>query len=146
MIERESILDNTLAASVRDRATVTPLGARLKRVTEGVKFRSSSTHADARGTVLELYDPRWNWHSEPLVFAYSFTIRPGIVKGWNLHREHEDRYMLLQGEMLTVLYDPRPESSTCGEVCEIVLSESERRLVSIPRYVWHADYNICSKD
>jgi dTDP-4-dehydrorhamnose 3,5-epimerase len=142
----KSILESTLAASVRDGATVTAKGASLSRLTEGVKFRPSPTHADARGTIIELYDPRWGWHPEPLVFAYSFTIRPGVAKGWNLHREHEDRYMLLQGEVLTVLYDPRPDSSTCGEVCEIVLSEHERRLVNIPRNVWHADYNIGNKD
>ena len=101
---------------------------------------------DPRGSVIELYDLRWKWHDEPLVFAYSFTIRPGIVKGWNLHREHEDRYTLLQGEMELVLFDPRPDSSTCGEVCRLVLSEHNRCLVNIPRNVWHADHNIGSKD
>jgi dTDP-4-dehydrorhamnose 3,5-epimerase len=143
---KASILDKTLAAAVRDAASVTPEGVTVKRVTEGVRFRASTTHTDARGTVMELYDLRWNWHPEPLVFAYSFTIRPGVVKGWNLHRKHEDRYMLLQGELLTVLYDPRPDSSTYGEVCEIAVSEHERRLVSIPRNVWHADHNIGNKD
>lgn len=141
-----SILESTLAASIRDTATVTAQGASLKRVTEGVKFRKSPTHTDARGTIIELYDPQWNWHPDPMVFAYSFTIRPGVVKGWNIHRGHEDRYMLLQGEMLTVLYDPRPNSSTYGEICEITVSEHERRLVSIPCDVWHADYNIGKKD
>jgi dTDP-4-dehydrorhamnose 3,5-epimerase len=93
-----------------------------------------------------LYDPRWNWHEEPLVFAYTFSIRPGFVKGWNLHKEHEDRYTLLQGEMELVLYDPRPDSPTCGDVCRVLLSEHNRSLVNIPRNVWHADYNIGTKD
>ena len=96
--------------------------------------------------VCELFDPRWQWHPEPLLFSYCFTIRPGYVKGWNLHERHEDRYALLQGELELVLYDPRPESKTYGEVCKIVLSEHDRKLVNIPRNVWHADHNIGSKD
>ena len=95
---------------------------------------------------MELYDLRWDWHPDPLVFAYCFTIRPGVVKGWSLHKEHEDRYALIQGAMELVLYDPRPGSPTCGEVCKIVLSEHHRCLVNIPTEVWHADHNIGATD
>jgi dTDP-4-dehydrorhamnose 3,5-epimerase len=143
---RRSLLELTLAAAVRDRQISTPEGQRVARLTDGVRIKPLTTHADARGSVTELYDPRWGWHGEPLVFVYTFTVRPGIVKGWNLHREHEDRYTLLQGEMEMVLFDPRPDSSTCGEVCRLVLSEHHRCLVNIPRNVWHADHNIGSKD
>jgi len=78
-----STLTETLAASIRDVATVTPEGQPLQRLIEGVSFRELPTHIDERGSVFELYDPNWQWHPEPLVFAYSFTIRPGFVKGWN---------------------------------------------------------------
>jgi dTDP-4-dehydrorhamnose 3,5-epimerase len=66
-------------------------------------------------------------------FSYCFTIRPGYVKGWNLHERHEDRYALVQGELELVLYDPRPDSKTYGEICKIVVSEYDRKLVNIPR-------------
>jgi dTDP-4-dehydrorhamnose 3,5-epimerase len=141
-----SLLDQTLAAARRDQQMATPEGQAIRRLTEGVRIRSLPTHTDQRGTVCELYDLRWAWHEEPLVFAYGFTIRPGIVKGWNLHREHDDRYALLLGEMELVLYDPRPESSTSGELCRLVLSGSQRCLVNIPRNVWHADHNIGTTD
>jgi dTDP-4-dehydrorhamnose 3,5-epimerase len=141
-----SLLDVTLGAARRDCQTVTSDGASLGRLTEGVQIRCLPTHADQRGSVFELFDPRWNLHSAPLVFAYAFTIRPGFAKGWNLHRENEDRYALLQGEMVLVLFDPRPESTTCGEVCRIVLSEHRRCLVNVPKNVWHADHNIGSSD
>ena len=48
--------------------------------------------------------------------------------------------------MELVLFDPRPESPTSGEVCRIVLSEHNRCLVNIPRNVWHADHNIGTVD
>jgi dTDP-4-dehydrorhamnose 3,5-epimerase len=137
-----SLLDVTLASAARDRQLARPDGQRVARLTDGVHVKPLTTHADARGSVFELFDSRWGWHPDPLVFVYTFTIRPGVVKGWNLHREHEDRYALLLGAMELVLFDPRPESPTCGEVCRIVLSEHNRCLVNIPRNVWHADHNV----
>jgi dTDP-4-dehydrorhamnose 3,5-epimerase len=146
MLTKPSLLDTTLAAAVKDGQTVSPDGKSLRRLTEGVVFRDLPTHTDDRGSVMEMLDPRWGWHPDPIVFAYCFTIRPGYVKGWNLHKLHEDRYCLLQGEMELVLYDPRPESKTCGEVCTIVLSANQRRIVNVPRNVWHADHSIGSAD
>ncbi len=140
------LLETTLAAAKRDAAMVSSAGVPKQSLTEGVVFRPSPTHADARGSVFELFDLRWNWHPDPLVFAYTFTIRPGFVKGWNLHKEHEDRYCVLLGEMELVLFDPRPESTTCGQVCRIVLSERNRGIVNVPRNVWHADHNIGTSD
>jgi dTDP-4-dehydrorhamnose 3,5-epimerase len=141
-----SILEQTLKASVRDTATVTAAGKSLHQLIEGVAFHDVTTHTDERGSVFELYDERWNFHPDPLVFSYCFTIRPGYVKGWNLHKLHEDRYIVLHGELQLVLYDPRPESSTYGRLCKIVVSEFHRRLVTFPRNVWHVDYNLGSKD
>ncbi len=143
---KRSLLEETLAVARRDAQTATPAGDPVRRLTDGVQIRSLPTHVDFRGSVFELFDPRWEWHPEALVFAYCFSIRPGVVKGWNLHREHEDRYALVSGEMDLVLFDPRPDSPTCGEVCKITLSEHRRSLVNIPRNVWHADYNFGTTD
>ncbi len=141
-----SLLDTMLSEAIRDKATVTSEGVPLRRLTSGVTIRKLPTHTDARGTVMELFDPRWGFHSDPLVFAYTFTVRPNVVKGWGLHRRHEDRYAILQGEMELVLFDPRPESPTYREVCRIVLSEKDRCIVNVPIDVWHADHNIGDKD
>ena len=54
--------------------------------------------------------------------------------------------MVLNGEMELVLFDPRPESPTCGQVFKIVLSEHNRCLVNVPINVWHADHNIGTCD
>jgi dTDP-4-dehydrorhamnose 3,5-epimerase len=141
-----SLLELTLEAAHRDQQMVTANAEPVRRLTEGVQIRPLPTHADSRGSVFELFDRRWDSHPGPVVFAYCFTIRPGFVKGWNLHRENEDRYAILQGEMELVLFDPRPDSSTYGEVCQIVLSEHRRVLVNVPKNVWHADRNIGTSD
>ncbi len=141
-----SLLSRMLAEATQDDCTVTPSGEPVRRLTEGVVVRRLVTHTDRRGTVTELFDPRWNFHPDPLVYAYTFSVRPGVVKGWGLHTRHEDRYAILSGEMELVLYDPRPMSSTHGEVCRIVLSERDRCVVNIPANVWHADHNIGDRD
>jgi dTDP-4-dehydrorhamnose 3,5-epimerase len=142
----ESFLTRTLAAAMRDTQTVTPAGKTLAPLIEGVKIREARTHGDARGSVIEIFDERWGWHPAPVGSLHCFTVRPGFVKGWGLHEYHEDRYMILSGEMELVLFDPRPTSSTCGKVGKIMMSEHHRCLVNIPTNVWHADHNIGTKD
>ena len=87
----ESLLESTIAAAIRDTATVSPEGAPLQRLTHGVTMRRLITHTDSRGTVTELFDQRWGEQKDPLVFCYTFTIRSGMAKGWNWHRRHQDR-------------------------------------------------------
>lgn len=126
----------------RDTQTVTPDGVPVRCLPAGVVVRDITTHTDDRGTLFELYDPRWGFHSDPLVFSYCFTVRPGIVKGWAVHKEHDDRYALVLGELKVVLYDDRPDSETRGSIIEVMLSEHRRQLLSIPQGVWHASENI----
>ena len=108
-----------LAAATRDKQTVTPEGKSLAPLIEGVTIREVRTHSDARGSVVEIFDKRWGWHTTPVNSLHCFTLRPGFVKGWGLHEHHEDRYMILQGQMELVLFDPRPNSSTYGRVGKI---------------------------
>ena len=131
---------------VQDRQTVTANGEPLAQLPAGVTFREIPTHVDDRGSVVELFDARWGWHPDPLVFAYAFTVRPGKIKGWGLHKRHDDRYFLLQGELEVVLYDERDDSPTRGLVAKIYRTELRRRLMSIPAGVWHADHNIGTRD
>jgi dTDP-4-dehydrorhamnose 3,5-epimerase len=130
----------------RDRGTVTPAGEPIAELPAGVTFRDVPTHLDERGSIVELFDPRWGWHPDPFAFAYLFTVRPGFAKGWGLHKEHEDRYFVLFGEMQVVFYDERQGSPTEGLVAEVVLSEHRRRLMNIPAGIWHANRNLGSTD
>lgn len=131
---------------LRDRATVSPDGEPLAALPEGVTFRDAPVHVDARGMIIEGFDPRWDWHPEPFAYAYVFTVRPGKIKGWGLHQRHEDRYLILYGDMEVVMYDEREDSPTRGLVASAVLSESRRRLMNIPPGIWHANRNIGDSD
>jgi dTDP-4-dehydrorhamnose 3,5-epimerase len=135
-----------VAGPVQDVQTVTPDGERLAPVPDGVTFRDVPTHVDDRGTVFEMFDERWDWHPDPLVFAYTFTIRPGKAKGWGMHKRHEDRYCLVFGELEIALYDDRADSPTRGLGTSVFLSHHRRRLMNIPAGVWHADRNVGETD
>lgn len=129
-----------------DLQTVHADGTPIADLLHGMALRDIVTHTDDRGSVFELFDPRWGWHPEPLAFSYVFTILPGVTKGWGLHARHDDRYALIQGAMELVCYDVREDSPTVGQVSKLVLSEHRRQLVNVPAGVWHADRNIGSSD
>ena len=90
-------LEVTMKAAMEDAATVYADGSLRAPVPDGFRERQGVTHVDDRGTVTELFDTRWDWHPDPFVFAYTYTIREGRAKGWGLHQHHEDRYYLLDG-------------------------------------------------
>lgn len=131
---------------VQDIQTVTPDGKRIETLPVGMVVRDLTTHTDDRGTVCELYDPRWGVHPDDLVFAYVFTIRPGAAKGWGMHKRHDDRYAFLAGELELVLHDSRPDVETSGQTTRLFLSERRRQLVTIPAGVWHAERTIGQVD
>ncbi|HEX9804394.1 MAG TPA: dTDP-4-dehydrorhamnose 3,5-epimerase family protein [Candidatus Dojkabacteria bacterium] len=130
----------------KDQQTVTPHGKPIGDLPEGLSFFERPLHVDDRGSVCEMYDSRWTWSKYPLVFSYFFTIRPGLIKGWGIHKKHEDRYFVISGEMETVLYDARKDSKTYGKIFKIYLTEFDRKLMNIPAGIWHADRNIGTKD
>lgn len=133
-------------AIVRDTETVTSTGQRIAPLPAGMVVHDLVTHVDERGTVCELYDLRWGVNPDPLVFAYMFTIRPGMAKGWGIHREHEDRYAFLSGELELAFYDAREDSPTGGQESRLFLSGYDRKLLTIPRGVWHAERNVGEVD
>lgn len=121
-------------------------GKTIEKLPEGSSFKDINVNVDDRGMVFEMFDSRWDWHKDPLVFSYCFTVRPGVIKGWGIHKLHEDRYCIMFGDLELVLYDARPKSKTSGQVFKVYLSEHKRRLINIPTGVWHADRNIGTKD
>ena len=78
---------------------------------------------------------------EPVVYSYCFTIRPGRIKAWGMHRKQADRYFLAAGSVRVVLFDGRKESPTYQQFAQFNLTEDSRALLLIPPGVWHGDQN-----
>lgn len=126
--------------------SVTNKGELVRELLEGVVVRYSVTHVDDRGTLTEMYDPRWGIDLDPLVYVYKVTVRPGKIKGWSQHFHQYDRCYFTSGTAKIVLYDNRPESKTYGKINEIYLGEEKPGLVIIPKNVFHAVQNVGSNE
>jgi len=128
--------------AVKDEATVTSEGASLQEPIDGVSLRRPPTHADERGTITEVYDVRWEFTDDPVVYVYHVTIRPGQIKGWVVHLEQNDRLFAHAGVLKVVLYDARTDSPTFGRLNVFHLGGHDRALLSIPAGVYHAVQNV----
>lgn len=144
--EREGDVTMSRSEGSQQPPTVTPDGASLAALPAGVTLRRLTTHVDGRGSLVEIFNPVWQWHAEPLVHAYMFTVRPGSIKAWGRHEKTEDRWSVLFGEAMLVLYDDRPDSTTRGLVSEIALSEYHRTILNIPVGIWHGVANLGDVD
>ncbi|MDX6371829.1 MAG: dTDP-4-dehydrorhamnose 3,5-epimerase, partial [Nocardioidaceae bacterium] len=70
---------------IRDTQTVTSEGKPTTPSIEGVVVHTPPVHLDHRGALYELYNRDPELWSEPIVYSYVFTVRPGQMKGWGMH-------------------------------------------------------------
>ena len=129
----------------QDSQTVDSSGESVQQLIDGVRVLEPAVHEDHRGVLVEMYSDEEFWKLH-IAYGYQTSLRPGVVKGWFLHREKTDRYHLAVGELLVLLYDDRAESPTRGLVNKFVLSERRYRDVLIPNNVWHLSMNIGMAD
>ncbi len=134
--------DSSLPRGIRDEQSVTRDGTPIAQVIDGVKTRSTTNHLDHRGTVFEIFEGDLDFLETPIVYAYQFSVRPGLVKGWGQHEHKIDRYTIISGEVLVLLYDARPTSPTRGVLQKVYLSDRGMRQLIIPQSVWHLSLNL----
>ena len=127
--------------TVRDAPTVTSTGQRIARI-EGVEVARLAPHTDHRGSLTEVLNSASNFWREPVVHVYLFSIRPGRIKGWGMHKRQADRYLGVRGQVRVVLFDGRADSPTHGVYDQYYLGDELPTLVRIPPGVWHADQNV----
>ena len=132
---------DVLPEAPRDEPTVDAAGRRLDMGIEGVVLERLVAHHDHRGGLAELVDVTQPFWSEGIVYAYAFTVRPGRIKGWGMHKLQTDRYVVLAGNLRVVLHDGRVGSPTAGHFAELHFTDASPGRLSIPPGVWHADQN-----
>jgi dTDP-4-dehydrorhamnose 3,5-epimerase len=137
---------NIMAQPVRDKKSIKSDGTEIVTLPDGVSLHDCKVHVDDRGSLCEMFNPEWGWNTKPMTYSYYFTVRPGKVKGWGVHRKHEDRYFIIVGEVELVLYDDRKESPTYKSVFKVLLSDQDRKAINIPSGVYHATHNISDKE
>ena len=112
---------------------------------DGVQLVRLRTLADHRGTLTQIMGQAEMW-AEPVVHAYRFTIRPGRIKGWGMHKLQADRYFIPDGDVRVALFDGRVDSATHERYDVFSFGLETPALLLIPPGVWHADQNTGSED
>ncbi|HET6460967.1 MAG TPA: dTDP-4-dehydrorhamnose 3,5-epimerase family protein [Syntrophales bacterium] len=103
---------------------------------EGVMVKKLKVIPDERGRLMEILridDEMFRKFGQ----VYMTTAYPGVVKGWHYHKKQYDNMAVVKGMMKIVLYDGRPDSSTCREINEFFVGEHNPVLIHIPPYVYH---------
>jgi len=103
---------------------------------EGVKTKQLEVIPDERGHLMEILrcdDDLFQNFGQ----AYLTTTYPGVVKAWHLHRRQTDNIVCVRGMIKLVLFDPREDSPTHGEVVQFYLGTHNPLLVQIPPQIYH---------
>lgn len=103
---------------------------------KGVSIKPLKIIPDNRGMIMHMLrndDPGFKKFGE----IYFSCVYPGIVKGWHLHTKMTLNYAVVFGKIKLVLYDERKNSSTYGQLTEILTGEKKYELITIPPGVWN---------
>ena len=106
----------------------------------GVQVYPLKKRMDDRGFFMEVWRADWRdlLGDDTIVQANLSLSFPGIVRAWHRHRRGQvDYFLVLQGSMRICAYDDAADSSTGGEMMEIVASGEVPQLVRIPGHYWH---------
>jgi dTDP-4-dehydrorhamnose 3,5-epimerase len=109
-----------------------------------VKVKPLKKISDERGIIMHMLrcdDPDFEKFGE----IYFSIVYPGVVKGWHIHKEMTLNYAVISGMVKLVLYDPRKDSKTKGEIQELSIGEDNYVLVKIPPGIWNGFKGIGSK-
>tara|TARA_B100000029_G_scaffold240200_1_gene237372 strand:+ start:5813 stop:6250 length:438 start_codon:yes stop_codon:yes gene_type:complete len=101
----------------------------------GVIIKVLKQIEDDRGKVMHMVK---NEIKNPIKFGeiYFSTVNQGKIKGWNYHKKMTLNYAVISGKIKLVLYDGRSKSKTSGSIQEIILSNENYSLVTIPPQIW----------
>ena len=87
---------------------------------------------DSRGTLTETLKTTWTdvYHptTRPFTQMYFSQTQPGIPRDtdqWHVHPSgQEDRFFVIQGTIVTAIYDARPNSPTQGQLNLFLMGEA----------------------
>ena len=108
-------------------------------VPDGVVVRPLVSHADARGSLTEIFRQSWQDAFHPIQWNFSRS-EPGVLRGVHVHRVHTDYLIVLTGSMLLALHDIRPTSPTHHLSLLLPLDGLSPKAVMIPPGVAHGFY------
>ncbi len=109
---------------------------------DGVKTRDVRNVVTANGITTELYRPDWGVVDGAVQQVIHVALRGRAVSAWHQHRHRWDFLFVVGGHMRVVLFDPRDDSPTRGQVDVFHLSPARPTLLAVPPWIWHGVQNL----
>jgi len=104
---------------------------------EGVIVTLLRQIVDKRGKIMHMLRCD-DEHFKSFGEVYFSCIKPGVIKGWNIHKKMTLNYAVPHGNIRLVLYDNRVRSSTMGNIQEIFMGTNNYCLVTVPPMIWNS--------
>ncbi len=102
----------------------------------GVRIKKLVKYHDERGYFMEVLRDDDKLLSKFGQTAVSLTHQ-GVIKAFHWHKGQDDFFFVVSGEAMVVLYDRRTNSPTRGKTQVISASESDSKLIYIPKGIAH---------
>lgn len=103
---------------------------------DGVSVTPLLKIPDERGAIMHMLradDPEFENFGE----IYFSVVYPGAIKAWHIHTVMTLNYAVPVGMIKLVLFDPRPDSPTKGELQELFIGELRYARVKVPAGVYN---------
>ncbi len=124
------------------KSAVDELG-RLRRLpVDGLVFRRTRPVPHEDGFLTEVARASWDVLDRPVKQVHITTTFPGRIRAWGLHQASIDRLFVVTGLVKIVVFDGRLDSTTHGQLTEIVVSERNPGLLIVPPNLYHGWKNI----
>lgn len=127
------------------------LGDKNYPLIRDVVVYSLKVNQDERGILVEVLKKDWQRvisEKRPFAQCYFSITKSGVARDkdrWHHHPEkQEDRFVVIQGEIILALYDWRKNSSTLGLLNLFKMTGGEPYLLLIPQNVLHC-FKVISK-
>lgn len=108
----------------------------------GVRTREVRNIVTANGITTELFRPDWGIVDGSIQQTIHVALRGRAVSAWHQHRLRWDYLFVVGGHIRVVLFDPRDDSATKGQVDVFHLSPARPMLLAVPPCVWHGVQNL----
>ena len=113
------------------------INSAIKSKIDGVVIAVLKQIEDERGAVLHMLrsdSPLFSKFGE----IYFSIVNKGVIKAWKRHRQMMQRIVVPVGRIRLVFFDDRMNSSSKGEIEEIILGRPDKYyLICIPPMLWY---------
>ena len=114
----------------------------------GVRVLDLRKNVDERGFFAEIMRQDWKelLEEDKVVQLNLSQSYPGMIRAWHRHNEGQvDYFIVLKGSMKICAYDGLKDSSTRGQLDEIITSSEKLQVVRIPGHYWHGTKTLGDK-